>query len=462
MFNFLRSLFSLSNNDVKYKKAGFLVLDVDQESSRLRLESRGKSDGVRELPASDSVSLGVVENEIAKRGRDCLQANSSFYESEYQAYVKRLESLTPEGMLENARFQAKPHFDAISALPNKFLGQLTALHQRVSETEKSLKLFRHDNDLEDLEPDYPDSKILQFSILIIILLVESLLNASLLAKGSELGLLGGWIEAIIISLINTAALGALLCFGFKNGLSVKPARKFGGYFFIVLTLCGAAIFNLFVAHYRNALGSEKPEFATAMAWDQFWASPFDLGDVKSLMLLIVGFAVVVIAAIDWLKMDDKYPGYGARARAYHAALREFGHLKEWLIHDKLESAKDEASNILAQQLTLASSAASSDAQLCRSIATLNNRYETSQADIQKAINFMLQRYREANKSSRQTPPPAHFDLEWRADVVVSPQPVPENRSMPNTQVYDEKLTPLQNQLSKLYDESLQSLNGFSV
>jgi hypothetical protein len=49
------------------------------------------------------------------------------------------------------------------------------------------------------QANYPESKVLAFALLLAIVAAESIANSALFAKGSDLGILGGWFQAILIS-----------------------------------------------------------------------------------------------------------------------------------------------------------------------------------------------------------------------------------------------------------------------
>ena len=79
-------------------------------------------------------------------------------------------------------------------------------------------------------------------------------------------------------------------------------------------------------------------------------------------------------------------------------------------------------------------------------------------NVQTGVNSLLQIYREANKASRDTDAPPSFDNEWRYSNEIVIKPLPQGRSMPDTQAFLDILQPLQDELSKKYQRSLKLLN----
>ncbi len=71
--------------------------------------------------------------------------------------------------------------------------------------------------------------------------------------------------------------------------------------------------NLWVAHYRDALGGSDPDNASAAALTAWLANPVNplkVSGVESLWLLGLGLAFTTLGIIDGFFWDDPYPEYG--------------------------------------------------------------------------------------------------------------------------------------------------------
>jgi hypothetical protein len=104
-------------------------------------------------------------------------------------------------------------------------------------------------------PAYPDSHIMTFSILAGLVLFEGLANAYFFSKGSDLGLLGGWIQAITVAFTNVIA--SFFIVGFL-GLRMlqNPHRPFSfaaACIFVPLAVLLIGFLNFSAAHYRDLL-----------------------------------------------------------------------------------------------------------------------------------------------------------------------------------------------------------------
>ena len=180
---------------------------------------------------------------------------------------------------------------------------------------------------------YPDSHIMHFSILAGLILFEGLANAYFFSKASDLGLLGGWIQAITVAFTNVIAAFFLVGFLGLRSLS-NPDRPFS----FVAALIGVPValtfivfLNFSAAHYRDLL--EINEAALAMnalvANGEILApvtraltfQPFET--LEALLLFILGVTFAAIAAFKGATFDDRLIGYGAVQRR---SIRSAAHL----------------------------------------------------------------------------------------------------------------------------------------
>ncbi len=178
-------------------------------------------------------------------------------------------------------------------------------------------------------PAYPDSHIMTFSILAGLVLFEGLANAYFFSKGSDLGLLGGWIQAITVAFTNVIA--SFFIIGFL-GLRMlqNPHRPFSfaaACVFVPVAVLLIGFLNFSAAHYRDlleinaatlAMGDLAPtgEYLTPITRALTFA-PFET--LEALLLFILGMTFAVIAAFKGATFDDRLIGYGAAHRRLVAA-----------------------------------------------------------------------------------------------------------------------------------------------
>lgn len=173
-------------------------------------------------------------------------------------------------------------------------------------------------------PSYPDSHIMTFSILAGLVLFEGLANAYFFSKGSDLGLLGGWIQAITVAGTNVTA--AFFIIGFLGLRMLQNPHRPASFAAACLFTPVAAVFIVFLnfsaAHYRDLLelnaatlamgGAEQTGEILAPVTRALSFAPFET--LEALLLFILGITFAIIAAFKGATFDDRLIGYGAAHR----------------------------------------------------------------------------------------------------------------------------------------------------
>ena len=217
---------------------------------------------------------------------------------------------------------------------------------------------------------YPSSPLLAFGILSILVIVEAGINGVLFADGSDQGLFGGWLEALVLAIANVGAaflLGRFLLPQLhRRGLGLRA----GAFVLCLAGFVAIGAINLVGAHYRDFRSEANPDPAAAIApmneaslapggakpalgpsasrkaakpapgqppssppvpiaqnekakereaIAKLVGAPFELGSFMSFFLFVIGLCGASIAALDGYKLDDPFPGYGRRHRQYAAA-----------------------------------------------------------------------------------------------------------------------------------------------
>lgn len=249
--------------------------------------------------------------------------------------------------------------------------RLSALVPELKRTAKDLaaarmdlEIFRHKNALTR-EAVYRESKVLHYSIVFFIVIFETALNSFFLSKGSEMGLVGGFFQAFIISLVNLG-LAAFMAFALRNTFHINPLRKV--FFFIVFLVVGAitAGFVLSVGHYREALEAD-PFTASSLAVQNLWHSPWSIRDFNSWVMVIVSCIAVILLIAKFFVADDRYPGYtsvthrlkAAQVRWARGCTRAFDEVNEILEETQREISEKEQ-RIRAEHIAFKASVERSD------------------------------------------------------------------------------------------------------
>ncbi|WP_346837200.1 hypothetical protein [Microbulbifer sp. SAOS-129_SWC] len=199
-----------------------------------------------------------------------------------------------------------------------------------------LEIFRHKNGLTR-EADFRESRIFHYAVIFFIVIFETALNSFFLSKGSELGLAGGFLQALIISLVNLG-LAAFAAFALRNSFHRNPLRKLLSVTAFAGIAAFATAFVFGVGHYREAL-EMNPQLASKLAVLNLWGDPAGIHDFNAWIMVIVSAIALVLLTLKFFAVDDRYPGYTAITRRVRelqgrwadgceAAIEEFNQLAE--------------------------------------------------------------------------------------------------------------------------------------
>lgn len=180
---------------------------------------------------------------------------------------------------------------------------------------------------------YPDSHILTFSVLAALVLFEGLANAYFFAGSSDLGLLGGWLQAITVSFVNVIT--AFFVIGYLCLRHLTNPQKRWSFFAAAAGLPIAigfiCVLNLAAAHYRDllevhaatlALGGTEITGELIAPIQSVFSNPFSFQTLEAYLLLTLGLTFAIIAAYKGRTFDDAIPGFGVVQRRAERSARE--------------------------------------------------------------------------------------------------------------------------------------------
>ena len=278
-------------------------------------------------------------------------------------------------------------------------GELHHLRVEHDKRVKDLSKFRADNRLAR-SPDYPDFgwSVLQWGLVLILFVLESLANSSFLAKGNELGVVGAYTVAFGISLLNLVPpflfFGPISRYLFHRKMSW---RAVGIFCMVPYVLC-APILNLGVAHYREVSGELMGDAGVAVV-SRMRETPFGFQDAESWVLFFIGITFSLIAFADGRKRDDAYPGYGKLDRLERQARKAY--------KDEQNEASDELAEIREEALDeirrVAHDAESKPRERLRIVKDCERwikEFEDYADRLQTDGAALIDEYREANHKAR--------------------------------------------------------------
>ena len=185
-------------------------------------------------------------------------------------------------------------------------------------------------------------------VLLAVFVFEVFLNGFFLAKGSELGYLGGAVEAFTFALLNVGGSFLIAVAGVRELNHRNLFRKLFGLLSLLCYVALALGLNLALAHYREASGSLVSDAGREVLL-RLQASPLAIADVKSWLFFGLGILCSLIAFADAFLIFDPYPGYGTlekrRTEAHEAYIRQKSDLVA-----KLLEIRNQAIEILEENL----------------------------------------------------------------------------------------------------------------
>lgn len=286
----------------------------------LQIEKKARDDALHLLPDSNATNLSPTEAEIEIRCKNALteevtklRSEINQYENEINknsqlantAYIDSLFDQNKDALVDIVKQQMSangsgPGAELIEALKDK------------DTLQREYNAFQRANKLRD-KAKYPSSTFWHIFVIALILIGEGLANSYFFGQGNDLGLLGGFLEALFFAAINVGFAG-MVAFCLRYVFHVESSKRIAGWLGIVV-FSGLMVFVACLAalyRFQAANATEGVELSLlSLPWS-------DLGKAVAtkdgVLLIMLALILGIVAVIDWFKMDDPYPGYGKRQR----------------------------------------------------------------------------------------------------------------------------------------------------
>jgi hypothetical protein len=386
-------------------------IDTDRIGRDFNLESVASERARQESPDSRDTSLDSVEHRIVQKIESEWAWQGGALLNNLRAYADRLTGYSIPAEFLKLQLQAEDTLARLRIAASRALAELAPLQERYIGARDELNDFRNRNRISR-PPREHSRRWTALGLLFILVAVESVLNGFFFAKGSQFGLVGGIGTAIGISITNVA-------FSFLIGL--WPARwKNHRNFFVriiglLFTITGTVLIlglHLFATHFRTATAIVGDDRAFSVAVETMLKSPWSISDLSSIYLFGMGVLFAISAIWKGYTLDDPNPGYGAVDRRATAAREAYTDAHLDLFED-LAAIKDDAIESLDAGITRLPRFPQLAANVRAERAAMMQSFRAYETSVETAANQLLKLYRDANRGSRQTPPPAHFSTAWR-------------------------------------------------
>ncbi|MDN7135361.1 hypothetical protein [Pseudidiomarina terrestris] len=430
----------------------------DSQIEELNIEGLATQQGRYNNPPANATSpdaneLSITQHFILKASQATLKVKDSYN-------ILRAEIAATSVDVEMAEIKRLPSSFEEKAKAKRSImrSELTRSHDELVALEDEMGQFRKDNRIKR-EASYPDSHVMTVSIFAILLIVESMLNGYFFARGNELGLLGGMLQAFIVSVVNLGT-GFLLGFFCMRQLNhIAPWRKYVfGSVAIILSFT-IIMFNLLVGHFRTALAQE-PENAARLSWESFTENILALGEFDSWMLFAIGLLIAIIVAIKSYSADDKYPGYGHLARKLVSAKEDLDDLHaEWheILQDLFSGYEDKLDSLYKACQKKARKLDNYHNAIQQQVAILEHYILSLKSTFQTCIT----QYRQTNQQYRETPAPGYFSVvpELHFEHDFKPTDIEDKRAELHERLQElsSKLPEIRGELSQIFEAQSESI-----
>lgn len=387
--------------------SAFPELNVARAMDTLKPKIRGIEQAKNDRPPATPDVLDEIEQELVAFIEKERVNSLGALESQLHTFDERIATLDFDGrfaIVRSASAEAVSEFK-VESMQGK--DHLHALRRELLELEQERVAFRTHHRLTRTA-SYPSSgsRVLKWAFLLFLFVAETVLNGFFLAKGNDLGVLGGITEAFAFAALNIFATALIGFFGIRWIFHRNLFAKLVGLVSALLFLALAIALNLALAHYREVSGT-LIDTASTQIIERLNTNPLGLQDVKSWLFFGIGFLASIFAVIDVISLDDHYPGYGKLSRRLDKARQSYIDEKNMLA-DQLRDIRGTATTTLED--------VSRDLGLRRNEyeAILEQRpriiaqYQRHTEHLERVANNLLSEYRSANVAARSSPSPKHF------------------------------------------------------
>lgn len=384
-------------------------IDVDRLAKELRLAEEAKRLGEAGLPAADATVITGPEAAIVQRVEKARQEYIDWAALRLSISNSDLARRNITKEVNRAR-QADQEFERkASALLSEQDAIVRGLGEIARKRKEELETFRAEQGLTR-EAHFPTGTrtYLLYAVLVALIAVEGVLNASFFAQGLETGLLGGFMQAGVMAGINVVIAFLMGKFPIRYVHHRRTIAKSFGFLALAGSFIVMICIGLGIAHYRDSLVGDLVNPSSA-ALDAFVAHPFRLNDFFSWALFAISLVFGIASLFDGLYSDDLYPGYGGISRRMQEAVDDHEAELDTLRAD-LEGLKNEALNGLDAVLSQAQADVAGFESCIHDKQKNGLRLATALQDADHSLDALIKKFRTENELHRGTyPRPAYFD-----------------------------------------------------
>lgn len=402
----LRELSEGARHDYEATLLDFSPLDEDEVAKNLDIDKVGLERGKEEQPASTAKSLDAIESKIVERIEAYRAKAIEQLTGQIGICADRMRQLKFDSLLVQVRSEARSTINDFESEARNGENELFQLRRELLEATEALEHFKTSNKLA--RPAHQKANSLVTGVILLgVFLIETLANAGLMGDAHEGGFIGAYALAVALSFIN-------VCVGFGAGyLGLRSAfhrnffRKLLGLASVLLYGGAIFIFNLYVAHVRDAMQSTEFETALKSVWAKVMDVSIDFVDFQAPVMLAVGVLFSLIAFYKGYSIDDPYPDYGRQSRLRDDCEITYTDTAKQL-SDELNERRDEIKDVLNRVANELDFRKADYRSILSTAKRLNEKYKAHERHLGSVLATLIERYRTANRKGRNTPEPKYF------------------------------------------------------
>jgi hypothetical protein len=409
------SLISGTRDAIKPSIQTFPPVDVEQLAAELSIEERARKQGADGKPREDADSPDSEElrlgEEIERRARQAAEE----YRASLELYDSRIRDaiITSELRVEveSAGESAVSDF-SIRAVNDA--NHLAALEHEAKGRDAEYLAFRRKHRLERLPKVVTArERFFRGTVIGIFVVLESVLNGLFFAEGSEAGLIGGFVQAVVLSILNIGAAILFASYGMRLLIYRNYIVKAVGVLALLAYVAWLLGLNLAIAHFRDAYIASAGDVSAAVLWENFRSAPLVLSSAQSWLLALLGVGFSLSALISASGFDDRYLFYGEIGRAREEAFARFNNEKTVALEGFM-TRRDEAVEQMTQVIAALRRQEYDKRLAIDGRNRLHRDFSAYLDHLAAAQQRLIAMYREANEEARSSAPPKYFRAApWR-------------------------------------------------
>jgi len=314
----------------------FPPLDTAQIERDLDIERRANESPVG---AADD-GFDVVEMDILKEIENRARKGNEEYRTRLALYESRIRDATATAELRvEIDAAGRAAISDFELLATNHRNHLLALRREVDGREAEYQQFRVTHHLDRL-PRAVGSQLAMKLTLVFFFFMETILNGMFFAQGSEAGIIGGIMQAAVLSVLNVLPAVAFAMFGIPFLVHRRFVIKTVGVLLLLAYLAWLLALNVLIAHFRDLFIAGSGHVELNVLWQEVVSRPFGLKDAQSWLLACLGILVGLTSVYSASKLDDPYWGYGEIGRNRESTVHRFADRKEECLFELGERRND--------------------------------------------------------------------------------------------------------------------------